>query len=360
MTSRTEASNTPGDGADFVSGVDLAQMFYIEAVRPLIKERVHSAARLGSGSDVLGFDTSRSTDHGWGPQLHVFVAASQVNATHAAIDSGLPAEFHGWPVRFGWDEVAVQHHVSVLTLEEWLKSHLGFDPQVSITTQNWLTTPQQLLLEVTEGAVFYDPDGELERVRSKLEWYPNDIWLWLLACQWHRIAQEEAFIGRTAEVGDELGSRILTGRIVRDLIRLCFLIERRYAPYSKWLGSAFRNLRMASGLGPHLGAALEAMDFPTREAALCSAYEYVARCYNELPLTAPVGPEVRPFHERPFRVLGGDRFADSCLAGISDGWLKRQPLVGSVDQFADSTDVLSNAHRSQSLINIYDDGEPFV
>ena len=107
-----------------MSGVDLAQMFYIEAVRPLIKERVHSAARLGSGSDVLGFDTSRSTDHGWGPQLHVFVAASQVDATRAAIDSGLPAEFQGWPVRFGWDEVAVQHHVSVLTLEEWLASHL--------------------------------------------------------------------------------------------------------------------------------------------------------------------------------------------------------------------------------------------
>ena len=32
-----------------------------------------------------------------------------------------------------------------------------------------------------------------------------------------------------------------------------------------------------------------------------------------------------------------------------------QPLVGSVDQFADSTDVLSNSHRSRSLTNIYCD-----
>ena len=355
MTSKTEVRNTPGDGLDFVSGVDLARMFYIEAVRPLIEERAHSAARLGSGSEVLGFDTHRSTDHGWGPQLHVFVAASEVDATRAAIDSGLPAEFQGWPVRFGWDECAVQHHVSVLTLEDWLKSHLGFNPQVGITAQNWLTTPQQLLLEVTEGAVFCDPDGDLKRVRSKLEWYPNDIWLWLLACQWRRIDQEEAFIGRTAEVSDELGSRILTARIVRELIMLSFLIEKRYAPYSKWLGSAFRSLRMAPGLTPNLDTALEAKVYPTREAALCSAYEYVAHCYNELRLTAPIDPEVRTFHERPYRVLGGDRFADACLAGISDGWLKRQPLVGSVDQFADSTDVLSHAHRSQSLVNIYDD-----
>ena len=115
--------------------------------------------------------------------------------------------FHGWPVQFGWDEVAVQHHVNVITLEEWLKSHLGFDPQVVISVQNWLMTPQQLLLEVTEGAAFYDPDGDLRRVRSKLQWYPDDIWMWLLACQWRRIAQEKAFIGRTSEVDDEIGAQ---------------------------------------------------------------------------------------------------------------------------------------------------------
>ena len=324
-------------------------------MRPLIEGRSHSAARLGSGSDVLGFDTSRSTDHGWGPRLHVFVAASEVDAVRTIIDSSLPEEFHGWPVYFGWDEVAVQHHVIVAPLGEWLESHLGFDPQVDITVRNWLTTPQQLLLEVTEGAAFHDPDGDLKRVRNKLEWYPNDIWLWLLACQWRRIAQEEAFIGRTAEVGDELGSGILTARIVRDLMRLCFLFERRYTPYSKWLGSAFLNLGIASELTPHLDAALKAADFPTRETALCSAYEYIARCHNQLNLTPPVDPETRLFFKRPFRVLGGNRFAEACLAAIQDEWFRKQPLVGSVDQFSDSTDVLSSANRSRCLTSIYDD-----
>ena len=355
MTSTPEASNTPSNEADFASGINLARTFYIEVVLPLIKERSHSAARLGSGSEVLGFDTPRSTDHGWGPQLHIFVTASEVDATRKTINFGLPEEFHGWSVQFGWDEVAVQHHVNVITLKEWLESHLGFDPQVDISVQNWLMTPQQLLLEVTEGAVFCDPDGDLGGVRSKLQWYPDDIWMWLLACQWRRISQEEAFIGRTSEVDDEIGSRILTARIVRDLVRLCFLIERRYAPYSKWLGSAFRSLSMASGLTPHLDAALAAMDHPTRETALCSAYEYVARCHNELKLTRPVDPNVRLYHERPFQVIGGNRFADVCLAAIDNEWLKRQPLVGGVDQFVDSTDVLNSAHRFRRLINIYDE-----
>ena len=351
----TKTNNTTNDDTNFVSGIDLSRLFYIEVVRPLMEGRAHSAARLGSGSDVLGFDTVRSTDHGWGPQLHLFVAASEVETIRTIIDSSLPEEFQGWSVRFGWDEVTVQHHVNVAPLETWFESHLGFDPQADITVQNWLTTPQQLLLEVTAGAVFHDPEEDLKRVRNKLEWYPNDIWLWLLACQWRRIAQEEAFVGRTAEVGDELGSRILIARIVRDLMRLCFLIERRYAPYSKWLGSAFRNLHMAPRLAPHLNAALKATDYPARETALCSAYEYIARCYNQLNLTPPVDPETRLFYKRPFRVLGGDRFAEACLAAIQDEWLRGQPLVGSVDQFVDSTDVLSSAQRSQYLIDIYND-----
>ena len=99
---------------------------------------------------------------------------SEVDTVCTIIDSNLPAEFHGWPVYFGWDEIAVQHHVSVVPLGKWLELHLGFDPQVDITVQNWLTTPQQLMLEVTAGAIFHDPDGDLKRVRSKLEWHPND------------------------------------------------------------------------------------------------------------------------------------------------------------------------------------------
>lgn len=344
-----ETDNTAG----FVNGVELARMFYVEVVGPLLEGRVHSAARLGSGSDVLGFDTERSTDHGWGPQLQVFVNAGEVEGARAAIDSGLPETFRGWPVYFGWDEVAVQHHVEVSTLEEWLTAHLGFDLQGEIGIQNWLAMPQQLLLEVTAGAVFHDADGSLGRVRKKLAWYPDDVWLWLLACQWRRIAQEEPFVGRTAEVGDELGSRVLAARLVRDLMRLCFLMERRYAPYSKWLGSAFRELGLASEVGPHLEEALGAADYPAREAALCRAYECVGRRHNELGLTAVVDPEVRGFHARPFRVIDGDRFAEACLERISDEWLKRQPLVGGVDQFADSTDVLSNAQRAQRLAGIY-------
>ena len=222
-------------------GVELARAFYEEVVGRLVGDVPHSAALLGYGSDVLGFDTERSTDHGWGPRLQVFVAEGaavrcRTDRGRAAGDVPRPAR----PLRLG--RVPVSHHVEVAPLGAWLERRLGLDPRGGLAPRDWLALPQQLLLEVTAGAVFHDGLGELEAVRAALAWYPQEVWLWLLACQWRRIDQEEPFPGRAAEVGDELGSRVLAARLVRDTMRLCFLLERRYAPYSKWLGTAFRRL----------------------------------------------------------------------------------------------------------------------
>jgi hypothetical protein len=69
----------------------------VEAVAPLLDGVAHSAALLGWGSDVIGFDTVRSTDHGWGPRLQVFVEPAQVGPVGELVESELPAEFRGWP-----------------------------------------------------------------------------------------------------------------------------------------------------------------------------------------------------------------------------------------------------------------------
>jgi hypothetical protein len=136
----------------------------------------------------------------------------------------------------------------------------------------------------------------LAPVRERLAWYPDDVWRWLLACQWRRLDQEEPFVGRTAEVGDEVGSRVVTARLVRDLVRLAFLQERRYAPYSKWLGSAFSKLEARAPLGESLRRALEAGDFAGRQAALVDAFQMAAARHNALGITDWVDAAVRPFH----------------------------------------------------------------
>jgi Domain of unknown function (DUF4037) len=337
---------------EFTPGLELAGAFYEEVVAPLLDVE-HSAALLGAGSDVLGFDTARSTDHAWGPHLQVFVAEEEVERVAGLVEESLPDEFRGWPTRYGWDAFPVTHHVTVTTLDAWLRDQLGFDPTKPIAIESWLATPQQVLLGVTEGAVFRDADGALARARGALAWYPHDVWLWLLACQWRRIYQEEAFVGRTAQVGDELGSRVLCARIVRDAMRLCFLLEHRYAPYAKWLGSGFRRLHAYEELGPLLETALAATDYLARERTLVAALERLARLHNATGVTAPVDEASVQFHDRPFRVLGSGRFVAACLERVEDDRLRSLPLVGGVDQWADSTDVLAYPRTFEKLTEAY-------
>ena len=338
----------------FVPGLALARTFYEEVVAPLIGSTEHSAALLGTGSDILGFDTERSTDHGWGPRLQIFVAGADVSRVRNAVERGLPDEFQGWPTRYGWDAYRVTAHVEVHELDAWLREKLGFDPREPISTRGWLTVPQQFLLEVIAGGVFHDGLGELVPAREALAWYPDDVWLWLIACQWQRIDQEEPFVGRTAEVGDELGSRIVAARLVRDAVRLCFLQERRYAPYSKWLGSAFRQLDAFDALGDPLLEALAATDHEARETALVEVVTRLAARHNALGITGPVDESIGLFHDRPFRVLGSGRFVDACLERVSDPWLGSLPLTGAIDQFVDSTDVLSKPHVFPLVDHVFD------
>lgn len=332
----------------FVPGRDVARGFYEEVVAPALGDRPHAAAFMGWGSDVLGFDTEQSTDHGWGPRLEVFVEKG-VSEARQAVEAALPEAFRGWPVFFGWDEVPSGHHVVVATLSDWLRHRLGFDAGQPMTTLDWLTAPQQLLLEATAGTVFRDDTGELTAVRQRLAWYPDEVWLWIIGCQWLRLSQEEAFVGRTAQVGDDLGSRVIAARVARDVMRMCFLQERRYAPYSKWFGSAFSQLDSAAVVGPHLERALAADTYAEREAGLTASYEELARRHNVLALTAEVDPTVRSYHGRPFQVLHAERFVGACMDAIEDRFLKALPPVGGVDQFVDSTDVLSHGDRSRRV-----------
>ena len=338
----------------FASGQKLSRRFYRDVVEPLIRPWPHGAGLLGWGSDVLGYDTERSVDHGWGPRLQLFVSDADVTDARRAVESSLPDTFEGWPVRFGWAGQPPRHWVDVTTLPDWLTGQLGVDASRELTTRDWLLIPQQLILGVVRGAVYADPTGGLAAARSRLAWYPDDVWLWLMASGWHRIGEEEHLVGRAAEVGDELGSRLLAGRLARDILRLSFLQERAYCPYLKWLGTAFRELDAYAELAPILDRVLAAGDYPAREQALVAAYEFVARRHNALGVADTVDPSPRPFHDRPFQVLLAGRLADTCQAAIADPQLRDQPLIGSVDQVCDSTGVLSSTSRPRELAVLYD------
>jgi hypothetical protein len=364
--------------SNFIPGLQLSEAFYREVVAPILDAAfpglTYAAALIGSGSDVLGYDTPRSTDHGWGPRCWLFLPDADDETDRAAMDKvlrdQLPQSFRGYPTRFsrGADGVLlperpVQHYVLVASLPRFFVQHLGFDPTTAMTVVDWLACPQQALLELTRGALFHDGFGMLAAARARLAYYPDDIWRTLLAAQWQHISQEEAFVGRCGEVGDELGSAVVAARLVREIIRLCFLMERQYAPYSKWLGTAFSHLACGPALVPILRDALHAPTWQERERPLSVAYETVAQMHNALGITAPLDPRTghyhgRPFKEqegRPFVVIHAERFADAIRQTITNEMLRdTASFTGGIDQFLDSTDVLSHLDRIARLRALFD------
>ena len=162
-------------------------------------------------------------------------------------------------------------------------------------------------------------------------------------------------MGRAGHAGDDIGSALIASRLVRDIMRLCFLMERTYAPYPKWFGTAFRELSCAERITPHLESVLRSTAWQEREKHLVPAYEIIAATHNDLRITEPLPAKAGNFFGRPFKVIeqiGG--FAQAIRARISDPKLKELDLVGSVDQFSDSTDLLSGAKWRTRIRKLYE------
>jgi len=244
--------------------------------------------------------------------------------------------------------------VNIYTVKSFFKARLGLDPHKEFSALDWLIFPQQRLLELTSGEIYHDGLGELEKVRTKLKYYPTDVWLYMLAAQWTRISQEEAFVGRAGHVGDELGSQLVAARLIREIIKLAFLMERRYPPYSKWLGTAFHQLTIAKTLNPLLEQVLLAKTWKTRDRSMAKAYSVMAQQHNALRITKPLATNTSDYYRRPYSVIHGERFAKAIKQAIKDPEVKRiKTDVGSVDQFTDSTNVVEDLALCKKLLAVY-------
>lgn len=359
---------------NFVPGLKLSELFYAEAAKPILEtlfpQISYSAALLGWGSEVLGYDDIQSSDHHWGPRFLLFLSAQNhekhKTAIAEALRQNLPHRFRGYPTNFGEaDEIGVRlpketeagpvnHMIIIETIERFFGWYLGCNPYESLTAADWLSFSEHKLLAVTSGQVFRDGLGELEDVRRKFHYYPRDIWLYQLAAQWIKIFEEREFVGRCGDVGDELGSMVIAARQVKNLMRLCFLMERKYAPYSKWFGTAFSRLECATELGPIFTEVLLSSMWKERERHLARAYGVIARMHNALKITRTIAEEVSNYHGRPYRVFEAPELVGDILNNLTDEEVKAiKHSLGSVNQFVDSTDQISDISLLQMLKVVY-------
>ncbi len=241
------AVGVPSAAEEHSRGPERIRVYYDELVGPAVIARwpglPHAAGRLGSGSDVLGYDDVVSRDHEWGLRLNLLVPPDVVGHVRRAPGYRASDTFGGYPIRFPttWDP-QMRHRVQV-----------------------------EAVLEVTAGPVSVDTAGELTAVRECLAWYPDDLWAYVVATASVRIAQELPFVGRAAERGDDLGSRVIGSRLAGVPMRFAHLLERCWPPYAKWVGTSLSRLPSAGAAAEPLLRALDARDWRTREDGLVEA-----------------------------------------------------------------------------------------
>ena len=364
----------------FIKGIELSRTFYQEAVKPILDSHVpdlrYSTALIGNGSEVLGYDTEMSTDHHWGPRVMMFVSeadrAKHETSISQVLSKNLPYTFRGYSTHFGTPqygdgdngtqllemitEGAINHRVQMDTLDHFMQSNLGLGLHHVMTPADWLSIPQQKLLAFTAGEVFHDALG-LEAIRERFAGYPHDVWLYLLACSWSRIGQDEHLAPRAGYVGDELGSAVMAGRLVRSIMQLCFLMEKRYAPYPKWFGTGFAQLACAPQLTPILRQVQTGETYRQREAALVEAYTILNTMHNALNLTPHISPAVSDFHGRPFMVSNGWRYSEALRDAITDDAVQaiaQTTQIGNIDQFTDNTDMREAVHLRPKIAGLYE------
>lgn len=358
---------------EFIKGRDLCRDFYREIAKPILDERFprlhYSAGLLGYGSDVLGYDDETSTDHMWGPRFYLFLSPEDrelASEIRTVFSHTLPYRYKGFSVHFSApdpNDNGVQHAefieegpVSPLifyyTPEEFLTEYLGVPSAEGLTAADWLSFSEHRLLALRR-AEFYRDDLNFAARLAPLQQYPEEVRLYLIASNWSLLAEEQAFVKRCSDVGDEIGSILAAGRIAERLMRLCFLYQNAYAPYSKWFGTAFRHLPVPDALKEAMHAALTAQNIEAREKNLVLAQKLTADLHDAAGITEAVHAEIQTYFGRDILVIFADEIASAAAEKLIGTELEGLPLIGSFSEVANFTALSDDPQHRDRIQKFY-------
>lgn len=357
-----------------MKGLDLSREYHHSIIEPLIKKHFpqiydqYAAALIGWGSDVRGNDDELSQDHEWGPRCLLFLPNSlsdQSSDLWDLLNARIPSFFQGYPTRFSVSsnqfirvpcrDGSGDVHIEITTCRKYFTENLGVvTPSEEI---EWLSLPENRLFELTSGEVFTDGTGELTALRDYYKaYYPVNVWKYRLAYAWQSLGWDIDLIGMCDSRGDFLSSRNCLSATLFRIMKLSFLLNRRYSPsYPKWLGREFYKLPFLSA---EIGSILESCYADTEIQSVIRKLEAVCVLLIEYQNNLDELPEIdqkpclsgRGFWKMDFQHVA-DRISDSI-----NGSLKEISLDGAVDQWVTNEDFMLNSSKLKALSAVYKPG----
>jgi hypothetical protein len=232
-----------------LNGLELAEHYFTVYGLPLIsdsfpeyKDRI-AAGLVGLGSECLGFDDEISRDHDWGPGFCLWLTKTD----HDRIGSAIQEAYHSLPATFeGFNRITSEWgdgRVGVFETGAFYRRLLG-RADAPETLFDWLRLQENNLSVCTSGEVFLDPFGEFSGIRRKLlAFYPEDVRTVKIAARCMVVGQSGQYnYLRNLWRHDYFAAQYAETKFSADVMSLVYLLNRRYAPYYKWLMRGVRDL----------------------------------------------------------------------------------------------------------------------
>ena len=266
-----------------MKGLELAEKYYEAYGKLMIDEQFADIADqvavglVGQGSECLGFDDEISMDHDYGPSFCIWLPRevyAQYGAQMQAAYEALPQDFMGFSGRIV--EEQGQGRVGVLCLEDFYAGILGHDT-IPVTNQEWIDIAEENLATATNGKVFEDRLGRFSAIRDGLlQYYPREVWLRRLVQSMAKTAQSGQYnYARAMKRGERIAAEIALTEFIRESMKIVYLLNRKYAPYGKWMHRGMRDLAVCSEIGDMLNLLYQIPDPTTAwEGVLPEEYVY--------------------------------------------------------------------------------------
>jgi hypothetical protein len=233
-----------------MKGLELSERYFHEIGLPMLTSRFPDDIRriacglVGDGSECFGFDDKLSRDHDWGPGFCLWLTKGDM----AIFGDELRSEYERLPRSFAghgprWTSTWGKDRIGVFEIGKFYRRFIGFE-QAPEHLEDWLLIPEQALAAATNGVVFHDPLGEFSDIRHRLQlFYPEDVRLKKMAARCMSIAQAGQYnLKRCLQRGEHLAAHYAETKFCADAISLCFLLNRRYTPFYKWMHRALSGL----------------------------------------------------------------------------------------------------------------------
>ena len=235
-------------------GLELARSYFEEFGRPMLEGQFAdvlpqlAVGLVGAGSECFGFDDGVSRDHDFEPGFCIFLPGEDNIDRRTAFlmeraYAKLPKEYDG-AARSLMAPVGGARR-GVIRTSEFFSEKIGSSDGM-LTLGQWLSLPEQMLAEATNGEIWLDNLGEVTAIRERIATWPEDVRRKKLAGQLLLMAQSGQYnYARCMAHGEAAAAQLAVFEFAQATISTIFLLNNAYKPYYKW---AFRALRALPAL----------------------------------------------------------------------------------------------------------------